>query len=159
MDARDLTKVSTLDPMDLRSELFRQAIMGSPEAQVRLGDEYLSRVLPHADPYFQELKEPYQSFVIEAARWYRMAAEQGHGAGQYILGLMCSHGIGVAQNNMEAYVWLSLAAARSRDDDSHEKHANARALVAQGMTSEEIAEAKRGAREAQRRILDLQANI
>jgi TPR repeat protein len=89
----------------------------------------------------------------EAARWFRMAAEQGGGEAQYVLGTLYILGRGVTHDDVEAYTWLSLAAARSRDDESDEKYEYARALAAQRMTAQQIAEAKQRALETQRRIL------
>ena len=38
----------------------------------------------------------------EAARWYRLAADQGHAMGQHNLGVMYDHGTGVPQDYTEA---------------------------------------------------------
>jgi TPR repeat protein len=46
----------------------------------------------------------------EAARWYRLAAEQGDSAGQTMLGVMYSQGRGVPQNDTEASRLFQLAA-------------------------------------------------
>ncbi|MBB5017816.1 serine/threonine protein kinase [Chitinivorax tropicus] len=47
----------------------------------------------------------------QAASWHRKAAEQGNAMGQYNLGLLNLHGRGgLAQSNVKAYVWLSIAA-------------------------------------------------
>ena len=47
-----------------------------------------------------------------AARWYRLAAEQGHVKAQVSLGNMYSKGIGVIQDHAEAAKWYQLAAAQ-----------------------------------------------
>ena len=47
--------------------------------------------------------------VVEAARWYRLAAEEGHGGAQNSLGLMYAFGRGVPQDVVEAVRWLRLA--------------------------------------------------
>ena len=39
----------------------------------------------------------------EAARWYRLAADQGHAKAQTLLGRMYAQGQGVAQNDQEAF--------------------------------------------------------
>ena len=78
----------------------------------------------------------------EAAGWYRMAAEQGAGGGQAILGGMYRDGEGVLQDYVLAHMWFNLAAvqgqwnAKANRDD-----------VAKRMTSSQIAEAQRLARE------------
>lgn len=47
----------------------------------------------------------------QAALWYRKAAEQGDADAQGTLGLLCSMGLGVPQDDVEAYFWLDLAAS------------------------------------------------
>ena len=46
----------------------------------------------------------------EAARWYRMAAEQGYAKAQYNLGLMYAKGEGVPEDGVEAVRWYRMAA-------------------------------------------------
>ncbi len=45
----------------------------------------------------------------EAAKWYRLAADQGDTGGQYNLGLMYARGQGVPQDDTEAVKWYRLA--------------------------------------------------
>ena len=69
---------------------------------------------------FQELMgecyaDAYSSFGVpqdfaEAAKWYRLAAEQGYGMAQNNLGLMYDRGTGVPQDFAEAVKWYRLAA-------------------------------------------------
>ncbi len=47
----------------------------------------------------------------ESARWYKMAAEQGHAPSQLALGRLTAEGRGVPQDYVEAAKWLELAAA------------------------------------------------
>ena len=47
----------------------------------------------------------------EAAKWYRLAAEQGNAWGQGNLGEAYAKGEGVPQDYIKAYAWLNLAAA------------------------------------------------
>ena len=47
---------------------------------------------------------------IEAARWYRLAAEQGHASAQFNLGSMYDIGDGVPQDDSETLHWFRLAA-------------------------------------------------
>src|SRR5258708_6470223 len=42
---------------------------------------------------------------VEAVKWYRMAAEQGHRAAQFHLGRMYANGDGVDQDEIEANKW------------------------------------------------------
>ena len=51
--------------------------------------------------------------VVEAAKWYRKAAEQGSLAGQAGLADAYFQGLGVAQDYVRAYAWFSLAASNS----------------------------------------------
>jgi hypothetical protein len=46
----------------------------------------------------------------EAARWFRLAAEQGETHGQYCLGLSYFSGCGVPEDNTEAALWFGRAA-------------------------------------------------
>ena len=47
----------------------------------------------------------------EAAKWLKLAAEQGYALAQYQLGLIYRTGHGVAIDQVQSYVWLNLAAA------------------------------------------------
>ena len=82
----------------------------------------------------------------EAIRWYQASAEQGHGHAQNNLGDMYSNGQGVSQNYVRAYMWFSLAASGLTDNFKETAIKN-RDLTAKKMTSEEISEATRLARE------------
>ena len=44
--------------------------------------------------------------LLEAARWYRMAAEQNHSQSQYNLGMMYQSGHGVGEDANEANKWF-----------------------------------------------------
>jgi TPR repeat protein len=78
----------------------------------------------------------------EAMRWYRKAAEQGDDNGQYRLGLMYGVGQGVPQDDVLAHMWFNLAAAQGL-----EKAEGFRDEIVESMTSEQVAEAQRLARE------------
>ena len=47
---------------------------------------------------------------MEAARWYRRAAEQGVAFAQFNLGVRYVNGQGVARDPVQAYQWFSVAA-------------------------------------------------
>ena len=84
----------------------------------------------------------------EAAKWFHLAAEQGHAPAQSFLGLLYMWGgEGVTQNYVLAHMWSSLAAARLRPGEFHDKTAHNRDSVATQMTPEQLAEAQRLARE------------
>jgi TPR repeat protein len=77
----------------------------------------------------------------EAANWYRKAAEQGNADAQATLGFRYEQGQGVPQDYVLAHMWLGLAAAKGYPC------ADKRDNLASKMTTEQIAEAKRLARE------------
>jgi TPR repeat protein len=58
----------------------------------------------------------------EAARWFRLAADQGEATAQGNLGALYHAGIGVPQDNAEAARWFRLAADQG--------HPNALAAIA-----------------------------
>ena len=97
---------------DAETATLRQAAeRGNPVAQLRLawlidpGLTTLSAGPPapgDADP------EDY----AEAAKWYRLAAEQGEPGAQRALGSLYLRGNGVAQNACESARWYHRAAAR-----------------------------------------------
>ena len=72
-------------------------------------------------------------------------AEQGYAGAQYNLGVMYMNGQGVPQDNVQAYVWISLAVSRAGNPNAWQL--DALAQVAMAMTPEQIAEAQRLARE------------
>ena len=80
----------------------------------------------------------------EAVRWYRMAANQNHPAAQLNLGVMYQEGRGVPRDYVQAHMWLNLAAARATRVRGF---AEAREDVARMMTSAQIAQAQKMARE------------
>ncbi|WP_339525111.1 tetratricopeptide repeat protein [Pseudomonas sp. EL_65y_Pfl2_R96] len=52
----------------------------------------------------------------QAAFWYRKAAEQGSSVAQRNFDIRYSEGRGVMQDNSQAYVWLSVAAANGQTE-------------------------------------------
>jgi len=82
----------------------------------------------------------------EAVRWYRLAADRGDAVAQHNLGLMYKLGQGVTQDYVVAHMWLNLATAQQAGED-RKQSAGARDRVAEEMTSDQIAEAQRRARE------------
>ncbi len=78
----------------------------------------------------------------EAARWYRKAAEQGDAMALNNLGFMYLKGQGVPKDYVQAHMWSNLAVARG-----YEKAAINRNLAERRMTSDQIFEAERLARE------------
>ena len=76
--------------------------------------------------------------MVQAAAWYRKAAEQGDVSAQGTLGLLYSIGQGVPQNYVEAYYWLDLAA--SVKGPNQEKYAANRQMVGAHITTDELDE-------------------
>ncbi len=81
-----------------------------------------------------------------AVRRLRAAADQGHADAQHNLGLLYANGEGVSQADVEAYMWLSLAAVQSWGE-MREKTVKGLEAVAERMTAEQVAEAQRRTRE------------
>jgi len=82
----------------------------------------------------------------EAVMWYRKAADQGDAYAQCGLGVMYAEGRGIAQDYVQAHMWFILCAAgaKGREQENAVKSRNANAKK---MTPQQIAEARRLARE------------
>jgi TPR repeat protein len=78
----------------------------------------------------------------EALKWYRLAADQGFADAQYNIGIMYGNGEGVPQDNVQAWMWFDLAA-----EQGSEPAKKNRDVAASRMTSDQMAEAQRLARE------------
>jgi hypothetical protein len=148
-----------LDP-----SLLAKANAGDAAAQVLLGESYESgkgveRDLKQAAEWYKKAAEKgdlaaelhlaalYRDGgkglprdMAEAAAWYRKAAEQGDAGAQATLGTLYSIGQGVAQNYIEAYYWLYLAAAAK--GPKQEQYAANRQLMGAHITADEQAEAE-----------------
>jgi uncharacterized protein len=85
----------------------------------------------------------------DALKWYRKAAGQGLAVAQFSLGVMYQNGQGVPQDLVQAHKWASLAVAGfpPSETETRNRAVSVRDLVAGKMTSAEIAEAQRLARE------------
>ena len=80
--------------------VIEQAKAGDPEAQYKLGyDYFLGRGVPLD--------------YVQAAIWWRKAADQGYPKAQNNLGVLYNAGKGVPQSYAEAYFWQNLAAGRT----------------------------------------------
>ncbi len=76
---------------------------GVPIAQSCLGLLYASGLVVEKDEQ-------------KAARLYRQAAEYGEPLGQTALALASFRGVGIPQNRLDAYQWMSLAAAQGQEE-------------------------------------------
>ena len=117
------------DRVEAAKWLRKSADRGNTDAQALLGAAYAAG---------QGVLQDY----AEAVKWLRLAADQGNSAGQWFLGTMYIEGYGVPQNYAIAHMWLNLGAAGGNKEAAKQRDA----LTAE-MTSEQIAEAQRLARE------------
>lgn len=146
-----------------------RADQGDPEAQSDLGVLYLQgrgvgRDDAEAARWFQRAADqgyaPAQQTLgalyafgrgvpvdlVAAARWYREAANQNLAGAQGALGMAYAVGSGVEQDLVTAYMWLSLAGAQA-SADKIQRFEGFLKLVVDRMSSEQITEGKRRARE------------
>ncbi|MGB8259538.1 MAG: tetratricopeptide repeat protein [Terracidiphilus sp.] len=141
--------------------LIAKATAGDPAAQVALGQAYATgKGVPQdakqaaawyrkaADQGFIEGEKALgalyrdgagKSFPrdpVQGAYWYLKAADQGDPESQGIMGVLYSYGQGVAQNYVEAYYWLDLAA--SVPGPRQAQYAANRQMVGQHITADEL---------------------
>jgi len=107
------------------------AEQGHAESQYRLGAMY-------------EAGAGVPSNFLEASKWYRKAARQGHTSAQHMVGLTYAYGLGVPRDLVSAHMWFNLAA-----DGGDPAAGDALSMVASRMSPEQIADARRLAREWQ----------
>jgi uncharacterized protein len=82
-----------------------------------------------------------------AAFWLRKAADQDWSVAQEDLGAMYEAGYGVPKDYVQAHMWLKLAASRVRDNYSGEVYVKARDDLADKMTTDQVTQAQRLARD------------
>jgi uncharacterized protein len=117
------------DDVQARQWYEKSAAQGRADAQVNLGILYdYGRGVP------QDFKK--------AVYWYRLSANQGNDLAQRQLGLLYERGDGVQQDYVQAYMWYSLGAANGA-----QRGAALRDALAQQMPLDQIAEARKRARE------------
>ncbi len=83
-----------------------------------------------------------QGDYATALKEWRALAAQGHAEAQYNLGVMYYRGYGVTKDNVQAYMWLNLAAVRGL-----ETARTLRDKLVEIMPPAQLAEAQRLARE------------
>jgi TPR repeat protein len=105
------------------------AAQGNASAQFNIGTMY-------------EFGEGVKQNFATAINWYKLAAAQGNLDAQNNLGLMYGKGLGVLQDSTRSYLWFSVATLRG--DKEAQKN---RDVVASKMTTEQIVEAQRLAKE------------
>lgn len=110
----------------------KAAAQGYADAQYELGNCYLEGTGVPKDP-------------VAGVNLFKQAAEGGLPAAQNALGLCYQHGKGIARDYVQAYKWLSLAAAE--DDANSSEIKVSLAKVESVLSQEQIAEGQRLARE------------
>jgi TPR repeat protein len=117
-----------------RERLLERARNGEVDAQFELGKNYEAGRIGLPKDFSQ------------AQYWYRKAADQGDPYAEASLGILFNFGKGVQRDYTQAYVWYERAAmhAKAADRDSI---VELRDGVAENLTPQQIAEAKRLARE------------
>jgi uncharacterized protein len=116
---------------------YRQAVkwiklaaeQGDSDAQYNLGDKYTKG---------QGIPQDYN----ESVKWFRLAAEQGDKGAQFKLGVMYANGDGVLQDYVMAHMYWNIAAV-----NGHKNSIKNRGIVEEDMSSSQIAEAQKLARE------------
>jgi TPR repeat protein len=98
------------DPREALKWYKRAAEGGNPDAQVELGQRY------------EDGEGVEQNYKL-AAEWFRKAAEHvpdlgGAGQGRNRLGLLYMEGLGVPQDQVEAYFWFSLNGSEENTADA-----------------------------------------
>jgi hypothetical protein len=73
----------------------------------------------------------------EALKWYRKAAKQNDPKAQHNIGVIYALGLGVPQDNIRAYAWLSLAYS-----NGYEKSKDTILILNKEMTASEMQQAK-----------------
>src|SRR5437879_5366095 len=87
--------------------LMARAKIGDADAQFTLGVIYAN-----VGGGRMSLADDAKRGAIEAAKWYRLAAEHGHAAAQYSLADFYEHGSGVREDQAEAAKWYRRAAEK-----------------------------------------------
>src|SRR6266576_132424 len=112
-------------------EVKAKAEAGDAESEVELGRRY-------------DKGEGVVKNHAEAAKWYRKAAEQNYVDAQFNLGMCYEEADAGTEDWAEVYKWLSLAAMQGHEGA---KKFMTAALESKLMTSEQIAEGQKRARE------------
>jgi hypothetical protein len=94
----------------------------------------------HLAALYRDGSKNFPRDMAQAAEWYRKAAEQGDASAQGTLGTLYFMGQGVAQNYVEAYYWLDLAAAVKGPKQS--QYAANRQMVGTHITTDELENTK-----------------
>ena len=107
-----------------------RALAGDPTAAFRLGRAYSEG--PGRSEDFGE-----------AARWFRKAAEAGHGPAQADLAMLYGKGLGVPQDYVWSYAWFAAAAENMVHGRAREQTLELRDMMAAFLSPDERARAER----------------
>lgn len=157
-----LSAVAFAQTAGIDAALLAKANGGDAASQVLVGESYaegkgVTRDLQQAAVWYRKAAEKgdvagevhlatlyrdggkgFPRDAAQAVEWYRKAAEQGDVSAQGLLGVLYSLGQGVAQNYVEAYYWLDLAAAVK--GPKQEQYSTNRQMVGTHITVDEQAE-------------------
>jgi len=100
------------------------------------GDSYSQLLLGYKYYNGQDVTQDFK----KALQWYQKAAEQGYADAQIYLGTMYHNGEGTSVDYVKAHMWFNLAAA-----EGHKRAEELRELIAEKMTTGQIAEATKNA--------------
>jgi TPR repeat protein len=149
------TQTAGIDPA-----LLARANAGDASAQVAAGEAYAAGVAIPRDPKLaaewyrkaalqgsisgemhlaalcRDGAKGFPRDIAQAAEWYRKAAEQGDVTAQGTMGVLYAFGQGVAQNYVEAYFWLDLAASVKEPEQEH--YAANRQMIGTHITADEL---------------------
>ena len=117
-----------------RPPLKERAAAGDPEAQFSLGKNY--------EAGRSGLKQDYAI----AASWYQKSADQGNAYAQASLGILYHSGKGLPHDDVRSEMWLIVAADRVEKDD-RDTIVEMRDSVAAHLTTQQLAEAQKLARD------------
>ncbi len=117
-----------------RERLLERARNGDADAQFELGKNYETGRIGLPKDFSQ------------AQYWYRKAADQGDPYAEASLGILFNFGKGVQRDYVQAYMWYDRAAMHAQGGD-RDSIVELRDGIVENLTPQQIAEAKRLARE------------
>jgi TPR repeat protein len=121
-------------PKPYRERLLERARNGDADAQFELGKNYeTGRIGLPKD-------------LSQAQYWYRKAADQGDPYAEASLGILFNFGKGVPRDYAQAYMWYERAVMHAQGGNK-DSIVEMRDGIAENLTAQQIAEAKRLARE------------
>ena len=112
---RYFIEYSPVDKVEALYWYIEAAEQGHAEAQYKLGEMYENIEVDEDDEDIEVCLRDYseaEDYKVEATKWFRKAAEQGHTEAQYKLGKMYEDGRGVEQDSKKAIEWYQKAADR-----------------------------------------------